>query len=82
MKFGTNVWYDKLYSVIKFSHILLTSLIICVFFFLSNRNTVTDFSAPIGACLFFNSFFSVKDFLATTLLRILKFGTHHGYDKL
>ena len=32
-------------------------------------------------CVFVNSF-SVKDFSETTYLRILKFGTNIGYDKL
>ena len=53
LKFGTKLDTDELYCVTKNSYILLISLFICTLFFLSNGNSVTDFSAPIGTSFFF-----------------------------
>ena len=52
LKVGTKLDSDELYCVTKNSHILLISLFICSLFFLSNGNSVTDFSVPIGAKFF------------------------------
>ena len=52
LKFGTNVWYNLLYCVRENQPPVLIIAIICPFFFLSNKNSVTDFSASMRAKVF------------------------------
>ena len=52
LKFGTNIRYDKLYRVLKNSHILLISPFICPFFFLSNNFFHHISSASMSARIF------------------------------
>ena len=52
MKFGAKVGYEKLYCITKNQLHVPISPFICPFFFLSNKKTVTDFSASSGAGVF------------------------------
>ena len=52
LKFGTKLESDELYCVAKNSHIFLISPFICSFSFSPIKNSVADFSAPIGVRVF------------------------------
>ena len=81
LKFGTKLDSDELYCVTKEQpHIAYQSLYLFIFLSLQWK-----FLSQIHVCLSVGlsvNFFSVKDFSATTWVRILKFGTKLDSDEL